>query len=130
MSEPPPSPLPTSVLVVEGDPGILTIAALLLRREGFAVLEASTPKQAAQIVSDHSGVVDLLLVDADLPTVGGVQAARDLAQQWPGLKVLFCSGYPQEILVSQGVLSPDIPLLSKPFRIDELVQKVREMLAR
>src|SRR5688572_6499060 len=120
-------PRTRTVLVLDDEAAVLNVTARILRHGGLEALEASNPAEAARAVDRHPGVIDLLLVDAALPPAGGVRAAAALRARLPGLRVLFFSGYSREHLLEAGLLPPDAPFLAKPFRVESLVRKVREV---
>jgi len=111
------------------------LAVAMLEDLGYSVLAAGDAEAAAKIMAQRSGTkrsdIDLLLSDVALPGgKSGPDFAEEATRRWPGLRVLFMSGYPAEALAHQGKLGEDIPLLSKPFRKVELAHWVREELDR
>ncbi len=123
--------LPTAhetVLLVEDDPGVREIAAVTLRRQGYTVLAASDSSVAIRLAQQYHESIDLLLTDVVLPGGNGKTLADELAQSRPNLKCLFMSGYTDEAIVQHGILAPGIAFLQKPFTVQGLVRKVREVL--
>jgi two-component system cell cycle sensor histidine kinase/response regulator CckA len=84
---------------------------------------------ALALADGHDGAIDLLLTDVIMPGMNGRQLADALAQRQPGLRVLFASGYPDNVLMDQGALAPGVRLLDKPFTPAALALKVAEVLA-
>jgi CheY-like chemotaxis protein len=129
-----------TVLVLEDALDVRELAVAMLDDLGYSVLTACDAEAAAKTMAEHSGPkrsgaersgIDLLLSDVALPGgKSGPDFAEEAKRRWPGLKILFMSGYPAEALAHQGKLSEDIPLLSKPFRKVELAHCVREELDR
>jgi DNA-binding response OmpR family regulator len=74
--------------------------------------------------------VDLLLTDVVMPKLGGRELAERLSRSWPGLKVLYMSGYTDDAVVVHGVLAEEMDLIQKPFTVDLLARKMREVLDR
>ena len=102
----------------------------ILQRYGYAVLEASDGEQGLRICSQHRGPIHLLLTDVVMPGIGGRQLAEQLGRLRPETKVLFVSGYTDDILVRHGVAKEQVDFLQKPFLPSALIQKIRSNLAR
>jgi signal transduction histidine kinase/ActR/RegA family two-component response regulator len=117
-----------TILVVEDDEAVRALAVETLRRRGFHVIEAGDADVARRAAREHQGRIDLLLCDVVLPTTRGPALAAEILRNRSGIRVLFMSGY------AEGIVSPSIVegagFLAKPFRPDELVQRVREVLDR
>ena len=94
------------------------------------MFEADGYDEAIDTLRQSGGRVDLILVDAVMPGVDGVGLARRVQEQWPGIKVLYMSAHPAEILARQGLSALDVPFLAKPYTRDELLTKVKEALER
>lgn len=120
---------PLTVLVVEDEAGIRGPVRRVLLAQGFEVLEAAGSEEALELAQRHEGAIDLLLTDVMMPGMGGAELARRMLAQRPGVRVLFMSGYSPEAVAKQGVLVPGTTLLQKPFTVDELVRRVRQILA-
>jgi hypothetical protein len=117
-----------TVLVVEDETAVRELVAKILERHGYAVVSASSLKDAvAQIRSRHAGI-DLLLTDVVMPVDSGPTLAERLRRTFPNVPVLYISGYTDTALGPYGVLEAGIALLHKPFSSDELLSKVREIL--
>jgi CheY-like chemotaxis protein len=117
-----------TILLVEDEEGVRTLARLVLQQHGYAVLEARDGVEAAQICQRHPGTIHLLVTDVIMPRMSGRQVASHLAPMRPSMKVLYLSGYTDDAIVHHGVLDPDTPFLQKPFTTDALLRKVREVL--
>jgi len=100
----------------------------MLRKAGYQVIEARSAEEAIPLAREHGSRIRLLLSDVMMPGMNGPELARRLVAEMPGLKVLFISGYPDEVLEQKGVLGKGVQLLMKPFTSDALAQKVREVL--
>ena len=85
-----------SVLVVEDEPAVLSLAATTLRRQGYTVLEASDGEEAWEMVSKQAKDIDLLLTDVVMPRMGGIELQIRIETDFPELRVLFTSGYADE----------------------------------
>ncbi len=116
-----------TVLVVDDQPNVRAIAVRSLDAEGFHVLDAGDGRAALALL-DRYGAPDLVVTDLVMPEMGGELLAREVERRWPGVPVLFTSGYPREELVRNRMLRPDAHLLNKPFSPEVLVHAVRELV--
>ncbi len=117
-----------TVLIVEDDEIVRTLACQILRMNGFQVLEASNGRQGMDVAEGHPHVIDLLLTDVIMPQMNGKDLADRLMRSRPGLKVLYMSGYTSDPFVGREILEPEAYFLSKPFTPNALMQRVRKML--
>ncbi|HEV2202283.1 MAG TPA: response regulator [Bryobacteraceae bacterium] len=116
------------VLVVDDEPGIRALVAKILRREGYAVIEAGSATEAAALAAAQERPVELLVTDVMLPDRHGPELAGQLLEMLPELKVLYISGYTEDESVRAGEYPPGAKFLQKPFTLGALVAKVRESL--
>ncbi len=124
----PPRAATETVLLVEDDPQVRHVACLILRRAGYLLLEASTPREALQIVQRYPGRIDLLLTDVVMPVMNGQKLSEQVIALRPGIKVLFMSGYTDDVILHRGVLEPGFALVEKPLTPVALNRKVRQVL--
>jgi CheY-like chemotaxis protein len=117
-----------SILLVEDEQSVLILTRRMLERLGYSVLSAATPKEAIEIAQNHSGEIDLLLVDVIMPEMTGRELSEILIRLRPKVKRLFMSGYTADIIAQRGVLDPGIHFIQKPFSSKELACKVREAI--
>ena len=117
-----------TVLVVEDEGPLRKVAVRCLEREGYRVLDASGGLEAVEIASSFPERIDLLLSDVVMPEIGGPAVADKVRELRPGLKVLYMSGYPDDIVANHGILDVHAHFLEKPFTGQTLSQKVREVL--
>ncbi|HTR76502.1 MAG TPA: PAS domain S-box protein [Gemmatimonadaceae bacterium] len=117
-----------TILLVEDEPGVRMAASELLRIQGYSVIDASDGVSAIRAASKTKGPISLLITDVVMPKLSGPALAEQLAAHRPGLKVLFVSGYADNTLLKHGVLEAGIHFLQKPFKLDALAIKVREIL--
>lgn len=101
----------------------------MLRRSGYTVLEAESGDEAVSVSAQHSGPLHLLLTDVIMPGLSGREVAERLAAERPGLCVLFMSGYTQETIDPHGVLEPGMEFIQKPFMLNALLRRVRQVLS-
>jgi PAS domain S-box-containing protein len=117
-----------SILFVEDDPGVRRVGARMLRSYGYKVHEANDANEAQCIIRDLNGSVDLLLTDVVMPGMSGRELSDLVRAQWPGIRVLFATGYTDDMIVQHQVLAHDVALLRKPYTAHTLAVKVRETL--
>ena len=117
-----------TILLVEDDEMVRDLTREVLYEGGYAVL-ASAPGGALSLAERHAGGIHLLLTDVVMPDMGGRELARHMARISPATKVLYMSGYTDDLISNHGVLDGHAPLLGKPFMPAELLRKVREVLA-
>jgi len=119
-----------TILVVEDNQDVRQTIGQLLGRFGYQVLTASCPAEAIELSRRHVESIHLLLTDVVLPQMNGRQLAEELISGHPEMKVLFMSGYTANAIVHQGLLDQKVDFLTKPFRLEDLLAKIREVLAR
>lgn len=119
-----------TILLVEDEDAVRRLAQITLERQGFTVLEARTPGDALLLAEQHTGPIDLLITDVIMPGMNGHELAERLLQSRPSLKVLYMSGYSDDILGERGGLGPEMAFLPKPYSPTELARKVTELLRR
>ncbi len=117
-----------TVLIAEDDSPVREITANLLTGYGYTVIEAEDGDDALKKYAEAQGGVQLLILDVLMPNRGGRQVAEAIYQLSPGVKVLFTSGYPLDLLVNKNILLDDVNFLTKPIAPRELLSKVREIL--
>jgi DNA-binding NtrC family response regulator len=113
---------------VEDEPGVRAMAVALLREVGYRVLEAADAEEALLLIERCDGDIDVLVTDVVMPGISGAALAEQLKARYPGLGVLYISGYPGEELSSRGV-DESMEALGKPFTAESLLKKVRHALA-
>jgi CheY-like chemotaxis protein len=116
------------ILVVDDEPGIQRTAERLLRRLGYDVLVASDSEEAIEKAKAMLEPADLLFTDLVLPGTPGTDLARRIVDMWPGVKVLFTSGWGEAEILSRPGVPEGASVLSKPYSLDELAHKVRQTL--
>jgi CheY-like chemotaxis protein len=117
-----------TVLVVEDEESVRNLCATVLRSIGYHVLVAASAEEGLAIADREDGSTDLLITDVVLPKLSGSDIAQRLRRRQPHLKVLFISGYPQNMLARHGVQDLSPAFLRKPFAPQVLAKKVRSLL--
>ncbi len=117
-----------TILVVEDDERVRNVASRALRDAGYRVLSASSGEAALAVAGEESAPIHLLVTDVVMPGMNGRQLAERLAQAHPENRTLFTSGYTENIIAHHGVLERGIEFLGKPYTLEVLTSRVREML--
>jgi two-component system cell cycle sensor histidine kinase/response regulator CckA len=117
-----------TVLVVEDERMVRSMAVRGLREEGYTVLEAGSGAEALELIDRHAADVGLVLTDVTMAEMGGRELGHRLASRRPDLPVLYMSGHPLDEIVRRGLLQERQPFLQKPFAPDALLDAVRMML--
>ena len=117
-----------TILLVEDDPLVRRLAARVLEGHGYTVLQAENGLLALEVVAAHIGEVTLLLSDVIMPLMNGRALAERLLEARPTLKVLYVSGYTDNVFVDHGDLDQRAAFLQKPYTPSSLARKVREVL--
>ncbi|MFA5179984.1 MAG: PAS domain S-box protein [Syntrophales bacterium] len=115
-----------TVLVVEDEPALLTLAKMMLETLGYRVLAAGTPGQAIALAKEHARAIQLLISDVVMPEMNGRDLAERLQSLYPDMKIMFMSGYTSNVIVHRGVLDEGVNFIQKPFSMKDLAIKVRE----
>ncbi len=117
-----------TVLVVEDEPAVQSLCRRALENLGYQVLAAASGADALRVVERYGGTIHLLLSDIVMPGMSGRELAERLVARRPGIKVLFMSGYPGDVIAGGGVAS-GAAFLAKPFTPENLARKVRDVFA-
>jgi two-component system, cell cycle sensor histidine kinase and response regulator CckA len=119
-----------TVLVVEDQDQLRALVGRVLRARGYTVLDAKSADGALDMASGHAGPLHLLVTDVVLEGQNGRELFARLVQERRGLKVLYMSGYPRDVLSGQGILEEEADLIQKPFSLPIFAAKVRQVLDR
>lgn len=117
-----------TVLLVEDEPAILNITTIILKKQGYTVLAANSPGKAIQLASAHPNEIHLLMTDVVMPEMNGRDLAKKLQSLYPRLKCLYMSGYTANVIAHHGVLDTGLHFIQKPFNLNALAGKLREVL--
>ena len=117
-----------TVLLVEDEESVRQLVRETLESKGYKVLEADNGEAALQVASGCAGKIDMLITDVVMPGMSGRELSAQLCASYPQTKVLYLSGYTEDAIVHEGVLDPGTAFLQKPFTLQMLSRKVREVL--
>ena len=117
-----------TVLLVEDEEGVRRLLTHVLHKRGYTVLPAADAEEALRIYSERGADIHLVLTDMVMPKMSGRELAERLRRIRPEMKVVFMSGYTDDVLVRTGALGPGMSFLQKPLRPDVLAAKIREAL--
>ncbi|NJD62484.1 MAG: PAS domain S-box protein [Deltaproteobacteria bacterium] len=119
-----------TVLVVEDEETVRDLCTMVLEKLGYDVLQASNGKEALAVSMGTDGRIDLLMTDVVMPGMNGGELATQLVLHRPEMKVLFTSGYTENVIAHHGVMDNEVSFLGKPYSPSALARKVREVLDR
>ncbi|HEV8396538.1 MAG TPA: ATP-binding protein [Vicinamibacterales bacterium] len=119
-----------TVLLVEDDRAVRTVVGSVLRRHGYAVLQASGPREALAAARAHAGSIDLVLSDVIMPEMSGPEMVTLLVEGHPETRAIYLSGYSADTLMRDGVLKSRSHLVQKPVAARDLLHAVRGALGR
>ena len=117
-----------TVLFVDDESQILTALKRGLLDEPYKKLFANSGKEALEVSEKHEGEIDLLLTDVIMPEMNGMELSKAHRRSRPETKVLFMSGYSEDIIAKHGILKPGINFISKPLAPSVLTEKIRSVL--
>ena len=117
-----------TILIVEDEPDLRELTRVFLEGYGYKVLQAASAEQAIQVADGFSERIDLLLTDVIMPGLSGRQLAEAILRSRPHTKIVYMTGYTDDMVVQHKVLEPGVNLLQKPFGRVELALKVRSTL--
>jgi DNA-binding NtrC family response regulator len=119
-----------TVLVIEDEEEVRKLAGSILQKQGYRVLEASHGEEALSKAEEHKGPIHLLLTDVVMPKTNGPEIARRLKHFCPQMKILYMSGYLDNDNFTKVLPERWVSFLQKPFSVEGLIGKVREVLDR
>jgi PAS domain S-box-containing protein len=117
-----------TVLLVEDEESVRQLVRETLAAKGYRVVEADNGESGVAVAAKHQGKIDLVITDVVMPGMGGRELVKQLAQTRPETKVLYLSGYTEDAIVSEGTIESGAAFLQKPFTLQNLARKVREVL--
>ena len=117
-----------TVLLIEDEPAVRRLARTVLSGYGYTVLEAASGPLAIDLIRTRDKPVDLVITDMVMPGLNGLETTERIREMMPSVRLLYISGYPDNVLDRHGPLPPGTVFLEKPFTPEELATKVREVL--
>jgi CheY-like chemotaxis protein len=117
-----------TLLLVEDEAAVRSSVRRLLEWHGYTVLEARNGAEALRIYEGHEEAIDLVLTDVAMPEMGGHELVERLRARRPDLRVLFMSGYAERAFISNGSMPAGTGYLEKPFTVETLMRRLREVL--
>jgi two-component system, cell cycle sensor histidine kinase and response regulator CckA len=117
-----------TVLLVEDEESVRQLVRETLASKGYHVLEAENGQSGLAVAAAHRGKIDLIITDVVMPGMSGRELADQLVVARPEVRVLYLSGYTEDTIVSEGAIESGKAFLQKPFTLQSLSRKVREVL--
>ncbi len=117
-----------TVLLVEDEASVRDLALMILKRLGYHVLHAANGGEAFMMVERYQGRIDLLMTDVVMPGMNGRELAERLLVMQPEMRVLFTSGYTEDVIVHHGVVEESLNFVGKPYTMANLAQRLRDVL--
>ncbi len=118
-----------TILLVEDEESVRQLVRDTLASKGYKVLEADSGEAGLAVAEKHAGQIDLIITDVMMPGMSGREMVNKLNQSRPAARVLYLSGYTEDAIVSEGKFESGTAFLQKPFSLQSLSKKVREVLA-
>ena len=118
-----------TILLVEDSDVVRNVIARMLEEGGFTVLPASSGDDALSISRRRDAPIDLLLTDIVMPEMNGVELADRLEREHPDMRILFMTGYADEVVVNEGILGKHRECIGKPFTQEQITKRVRKILS-
>ncbi len=116
------------ILLVEDDPDVRRAGLRMLKGLGYTVVEAGDATEASQLLREHAGSIALLLTDVVLPGMGGRELADQVRRDYPSIRILFTTGYTDDVILQHQLLSRGVKILQKPYTRSSLARAVRTVL--
>lgn len=117
-----------TILLVEDNEDVRSLAGSVLARYGYTILSAASGQEALAKAQAQEGPIHLLLTDVVMPEMNGRELYRAMIQHFPQMAVLYMSGYTDDVIAHRGVLDEGVHFIQKPFSIESLAQRVREVI--
>ena len=119
-----------TILLVEDNEQVRDLANIILEEQGYTILMAENGHEALKVLAAHDAPVQLLLTDVIMPSMGGKELFTRIVKTHPEVKVIYMSGYTDNMIAHHGVLDKGTAFLQKPFTIQALTAKVKEVLEK
>lgn len=122
------APTGRTILIVDDEPAVIRLAQTILRRYGFDTLIASDGAEALDLYRQRMSEIDLVILDLTMPKMSGIMCYRWLTRINPRVKVILSSGYNSENIDQDILIAPNIRFVPKPYRIEELISAINQLL--
>jgi DNA-binding NtrC family response regulator len=119
-----------TVLVVEDDAAVRRLAVDILKRGGYRVIDSDSVEDAVRRAAGHDGPLHLVLTDVVMPGMKGPEVYARICARHPEAKVLYMSGYTENVIAHRGVLQENVAFIQKPFSVAGLLEKIGQLLRR
>jgi len=117
-----------TILIAEDNDEARDSISRILRNYGYKLYEAKDGEEALGIAKEFKGKIDLIISDVIMPKMNGMEVAEGMKEHYPEVKILYISGYTDNVITQKGILKPGTNFLQKPFTTSQLLRKVREVL--
>lgn len=117
-----------TILLVEDSDVVRDVVANMLEGGGLTVLQASGGEEALALARRGETPIDLLLTDIVMPEMSGVELADRMERERPDVRILFMTGYAEEVVVNEGILGKHRECIGKPFTQEQITKRVRKIL--
>ena len=117
-----------NILVVEDDVSVRRLSCSILQKHGYTVLEAEDVYNAVELSKNYTAPIHLMLVDVIMPDMKGPEVFAKVAAFHPEIKVIYMSGYTDNVIAHHGILEKGIQFIQKPFTVQDLTSKIREII--
>jgi len=117
-----------TILLVEDEESLLNLGSAILQNLGYTVLPARTPGEAIRLAEQHAASIRLLITDVVMPEMNGRELVERLHEMLPGLRYIYMSGYPADMIASGGQLDEGIHFIQKPFSVQQMSEGIRRVL--
>jgi signal transduction histidine kinase len=117
-----------TILLVEDSDAVRVLAENILKRLGYTVLTARDGHEALSLSAAHNARIDLVLTDVVMPRVSGRELAESIVAQRPNVRILYMSGYTDDVIIRKGLHDPSASFIEKPFTSASLAERVRQRL--
>ena len=119
-----------TVLVVEDNAAVRRLAVDILKRGGYRVINSDSVEEAVRRAAEHDGPLHLVLTDVVMPGMKGPEVYARICARHPEAKVLYMSGYAEEVIANGGGLKDRVAFIQKPFSVVGLLEKIGQLLRR
>ena len=121
---------PFRILVADDEASIRKLVCDTIEPLGYKIIEAANGEEALELIQKNEGKINLLITDVIMPKMTGKKLAEAVYAEYPEIKVLYMSGYTDNVIAHQGVLAPNIEFINKPLVPSLLTKKIREVLEK